>query len=86
MNRTANPVPEELYLPPEIFATILNELASDTEDNDKILAALAACRLASNTLCSLATPLFFSSIQLTDSGVFHESRVGDSVYRTGRKI
>ena len=67
MNLRANPVPERFHLPIEILATIINELASDTEDNEKTLAALAACRLASNTLCSLATPLFFSSIQLTDS-------------------
>jgi hypothetical protein len=61
-----------LHLPNEILAIILNELASDYEDididndNDKILAALASCRLASHVLCSLATPLFFSSISLTD--------------------
>ena len=84
MNRRAIPVPGELHLPIDILATIINELASDTEDNDEVasdtedndevtedndktLATLAACRLASHTLCSLATPLFFSSIQLTDS-------------------
>jgi hypothetical protein len=66
MNRR---VPERLHLPTEILATIINELASDTEDNDETLAALAACRLASHTLCSLAIPLFFSSIHLTDSAV-----------------
>jgi hypothetical protein len=74
MNRRANPGPEGLHLPTEILATIINELASDTKDNDDTLAALAACRLAFHTLRSLATPLFFSSIQLTDSGVFHDSR------------
>ena len=73
MNRRANPVPEELHLPLEILATILHELASDTKDNDKTLAALAACRLASHTLCSLATPLFFSSIELTDNGLFRRA-------------
>ena len=60
-----------LPLPNEIFAIIINELALDTvdndNDNDKILAALASCRLASHVLCSLATPLFFSSILLTDA-------------------
>jgi hypothetical protein len=60
-------VPEEPHLPTEILATIINEVASDTEDNDRTLAALASCRLASYALCSLTTPLFFSSIQLTDS-------------------
>jgi hypothetical protein len=55
-----------LDLPNEILAIIINELASDNEDNDKTLAALASCRLASHVLCSFATPLFFSSIRLTD--------------------
>ena len=50
-----------LNLPNEILAIILNELASD-EDNE----SLASCRLASHVLCSIATPLFFSSIELTD--------------------
>ena len=58
---------QEPHLPTEILATIINEVASDTEDNDRTLAALASCRLASYALCSLTTPLFFSSIQLTDS-------------------
>ena len=58
-----------LHLPNEIPAIIINELAFDIDkdsDKDKILAALASCRLASHVLCSLATPLFFSSISLTD--------------------
>ena len=55
-----------LNTPNEILAIIINELAPDPEDNDKTLATLASCRLASHVLCSLATPLFFSSIQLTD--------------------
>lgn len=55
------------HLPNEILSIIINELAgpSDTEDND--LKTLAACRLASYTLCSLATPLLFSSIQLPEN-------------------
>jgi len=62
-----------LHLPNEIPAIIINELALDNEDididndNGKILAALASCRLASHVLCSLATPLLFSSILLTDA-------------------
>ena len=57
-----------LHLPNEILAVIINELALDNKDNagndndndrNKILAALASCRLASHVLCSLATPLFF---------------------------
>ena len=55
------------YLPNEILAIILNEVALDDNDNDKTLAALASCRLASHVLCSLATPLFFSSIRLGDT-------------------
>ena len=75
MNRPANPVPEELDLPTEILATIINELASDTaQDNDKTLVALAACRLASRTLCSLATPPFFSSIRLTDRSLSNRAK------------
>jgi hypothetical protein len=58
---------QEPHLPTEIFATIINEVASDTEDNDRTLAALASCRRASHALGSLTTPLYFSSIQLTDS-------------------
>jgi hypothetical protein len=79
MNRRANPVPEELHLPTEILGTIINELASDTEDNDKTLAALAACRLASHTLCSLAIPLFFSSIQLTDMSLSNRAKNLDQI-------
>jgi hypothetical protein len=55
------------YLPTEILAIILNEVISDDKDNDKNLAALASCRLASHVLCSLATPHFFSSIRLADA-------------------
>ena len=57
------------YLPSEILAIILSEVASDDNDNDKTLAALASCRLTSHVLCSLATPLFFSSIRLTNIAV-----------------
>ena len=53
---------EATHLPNEILAIIINELPPDEERN---LAALASCRLASHVLCSLATPLFFSSIHLT---------------------
>jgi hypothetical protein len=69
MNRRSRKKQKHLVpqLPTEILATIINEVASDTEDNDRTLAALASCRLASYALCSLTTPLFFSSIQLTDS-------------------
>ena len=72
MNRRARKKQEHLVLqeprlPMEILTTIINELASDTEDNYRALAALAACRLACYALCSLTTPLFFSSIHLTDS-------------------
>ena len=61
-----------LHLPNEILAIIINELTVDNEDKDVdkdkiLLAALASCRLASHVLCSLATPLFFSSILLTDA-------------------
>jgi hypothetical protein len=51
------------YLPNEILEIIINEVASDDEDNE----SLASCRLASHVLCSLATPPFFSSIRLTDT-------------------
>jgi hypothetical protein len=53
-----------LDLPNEILAVIISLLASG---DDETLATLAACRLASHVLCSLATPLYFSSIRLTDS-------------------
>ena len=53
-------------LPNELLSVIINKLASDTEDNDIARAALASCRLTSHVLCSLATPLFFSSMKLTE--------------------
>jgi hypothetical protein len=57
----------EFHLPNELLLIIINNLAADTEDNDHIaLAALASCRLASHFLCSLVTPLLFSSIELVD--------------------
>jgi hypothetical protein len=56
----------EIPLPNELLSIIINTLASDTEDNDIARAALASCRLASHVLCSLATPLFFSSMELTE--------------------
>jgi hypothetical protein len=64
-----HPVLEEFRLPTEILAIIINQVASDTVDNDRTLAALASCHLASYVLCSLAMPFFFSSIRLTDSVV-----------------
>jgi hypothetical protein len=63
-----------LHLPNEILAIILNEVASDDEYKNKTLEALASCRLVSHVLCSLATPLFFSSIRLTDSTADDELR------------
>ena len=76
-----------LHLPNEILAIIINELALDNLNEDdvkdsfgrilslkgKILAALASCRLASHVLCSLATPLLFSSILLTDADNYGSS-------------
>jgi hypothetical protein len=52
---------EATRLPNEILAIIINELRSDEKGKP---AALASCRLASHVLCSLATPLFFSSLDL----------------------
>ena len=63
-----------LPLPNEILEIIIRELASDDEDNK----SLASCRLASYVLCSLATPVFFSSIRLTDTtgdGVTEDSNL-----------
>ena len=47
---------EGIRLPNELLSVIINELT------DK--RTLASCRLASHVLCSLATPLSFSSISL----------------------
>ena len=53
---------EEIHFPNEILSIIMTELASsDTEDDYE---TLASCRLASSVLCSLATPVFFSSISI----------------------
>ena len=60
-DKTSNYSLETTRLPNEIIAIIINQLPSDEE---RKLAALASCRLASHVLCSLATPLFFSSIHL----------------------
>jgi hypothetical protein len=57
----------EFHLPNELLSIIINKLAADTEDNDIAPAALASCRLASHVLCSLATPLLFSSIELIEN-------------------
>lgn len=52
------------HLANELLSIIFNNLAlPDTSGNDK---SLAACRLASHVLCSLATPLLFLSIYLSD--------------------
>ena len=51
------------HFPNEILAIIVNELASGMEDNESLAASLPA---ALHVLCSLATPLLFSSIRLTD--------------------
>ena len=64
-DKTSNYSLEATHLPTEILAIIINELPSDEE---RKLAALASCRLASHVLCSLATPLFFSSIHLNVYG------------------
>jgi hypothetical protein len=69
-----------LHLPNEILAIILNEVASDDKDKDKTLEALASCRLVSHVLCSLATSLFFSSIQLTDATANDEARVNYNLF------
>ena len=45
---------------------VIKELASDSEDNNKTLVALASCRPTCHVLSSLAMPFIFSSIQLTD--------------------
>ena len=57
-DKTSNYSLETTRLPNEIIAIIINQL------QERKLAALASCRLASHLLCSLATPLFFSSIHL----------------------
>ena len=57
-------VPAEIQLPNELLEIIINELALDTEDSIT-RTALASCRLASHVLHSVATPLLFSSIELT---------------------
>ena len=47
----------DIQLPTELLLIIINELGLDAK-------ALASCRLASYVLCSLTTPLFFSSLAL----------------------
>ena len=60
-------VQKAIHLPNDILAHIINKLAvSDTYPDRTSLAALASCRLTSHALRSLATPLFFSSIELRD--------------------
>jgi hypothetical protein len=51
----------DIRLPNELLSAIINSIAA--EYNDTTQAALASCRLASHVLCSLATPLFFSSLE-----------------------
>jgi hypothetical protein len=48
--------------PNEILTIIIDEVA--LLDNDRNLATLASCRLVSHVFCSLATPFFFSTMQL----------------------
>ena len=52
-----------MHFPNEILSIIINELSPDEKE---ALAALASCRLACRTLYSIATPLVFSSIRLTE--------------------
>jgi hypothetical protein len=60
------------HLPNEILTIIVEELAlQDTEDTP-VVEDLTSCRLASHLLCSLATPLLFSSIELQ-----HDYRFSD---------
>ena len=47
-------------LPNELLSAIINKIAAENNQ-----AALASCRLTSHVLCSLATPLFFSSLELS---------------------
>ena len=60
-------MPIRAQLPNELFSIIISELASDTENISRTRASLASCRLASHVLCSLTTPLFFSSIELKEN-------------------
>ena len=54
-----------IHFPNEILSIIINELTALADEKDS-LAALASCRLTCHTFCSIATPLLFSSITLTD--------------------
>ena len=56
-------VQTDIRLPIELLSIIINELGSNPE-------ALASCRLASHVLCSLTTPLLFSSLKLTVPKVY----------------
>ena len=56
---------ENIQLPNELLLAIITELGAEYNDT-----ALASCRLASHVLCSLATPLLFSSLKLSDAWVF----------------
>lgn len=62
---------QELHLPNELLSLIINELAPDTAYDDITRAALASCRLTSRVFCSLATPVLFSSIELSE-GLNHD--------------
>ena len=53
-------------LPNKLLLAIINELMLETEDKSITLAALASCCLASHVLCSVATPVLFSSLELTE--------------------
>ena len=59
------------HLPNEILSVIINQLRP--KDGD--LKTLTACRLASYTLCSLATPVCFSSMHLDTGNVTAEAAV-----------
>ena len=56
------------HLPNETLSVIINQLDGD-------LKTLEACRLASYTLCSLATPLRFSSMHFSTRNVTSETAV-----------
>ena len=57
----------DIQLPTELLSIIINELGSDAK-------ALASCRLASYVLCSLTTPLFFSSLALQEDSTSISTR------------
>ena len=52
-------------LPNKLLLAIINKFMLETEDNSITLAALTSCHLTSHVLCSVATPVIFSSLELT---------------------